>query len=176
MNIVFNLIDRAILLSDKRFHKRNISRVTEILIENSYPPDFIKKYTKARLFKINNTNDTNNKPLNTDIYNLKVALPFHSNFYNNCSKFLNKYNIQIISSIVNKLNKLVVLGKNKTNKLEQTNVVYELSCKDCDARYIGETERALNKRISEHRNNKNEKLYMYTKAHINMISTLIPLK
>ena len=46
-NIVFNLIDRAILLSDKRFHKRNISQVTEILIENSYPPDFIKKYTKA---------------------------------------------------------------------------------------------------------------------------------
>ena len=39
-NIVFNLIDRAILLSDKRFHKRNISRVTEILIENSYPPEF----------------------------------------------------------------------------------------------------------------------------------------
>ena len=109
-NIVFNLIDRAILLSNKRFHKRNMSRVTEILIE--------KKYTKVRLFKIDNTNNTNNKPVNIDSYNLKVPLPFHPNFYNNCSKFLNKYNIQIIPSIVNKLNKLVVLGKDKTNKLE----------------------------------------------------------
>ena len=64
-NIVFNLIDRAILLSDKRFHKRNISRVTAILIENSYPPDFIKKYAKARFVKINNTNNANNKAVNT---------------------------------------------------------------------------------------------------------------
>ena len=138
-NIVFNLIDRAISLSDKCFHKRNISRVTEILIENSYSPDFIKKYTKARLFKINNTNNTNNKPVNTDSHNLKVSIPCHSNFYNNCSKFIKEYNIQIIPSIVNKLNKLVVLGKDNTNKLEQTNVVYEYSCKDCDARCIGET-------------------------------------
>ena len=128
------------------------------------------------LYYSTNTNNTNNKPVNTDSYNLKVSLPYHSNFYNNCSKFLKKYNIQIIPSIVNKLNKLVVLGKDKTNKLEQTNVVYEFSCKYCDVRYIGETKRALNKRISEHRNNKNEKLYMYTKAHINMISTLIPLR
>ena len=63
----------------------------------------------------------------------------------------------MIPSIVNNLNKLVVLGKHKTNKLEETNVVYEFSFKDCDARYVGETKRALNKRISEHRNNKNEK-------------------
>ena len=40
-------------------------------------------------------------------------------------------------------------------------VVYEFSCKDCDARYIGETKRALNKRISEHRNNKKEKAVVH---------------
>ena len=83
-----------------------------------------------------------------------MSLPFHSNFYNNCSKFLKKYNIQIIPSIVNKLNKLVVLGKDKTKKLERTNIVYEFSC-------IGETKRALNKRISDHRNNKNEKAVVH---------------
>ena len=54
-----------------------------------------------------------------------------------------------------------MLGKDKTNKLEQTNVVYEFSCKDCDARYIGETKCALNKRISEHRNSKNEKAVVH---------------
>ena len=91
----------------------------------------------------------------------KSAITVYSNFYNNCSKFLKKYYIQIIPSIVNKLNKLVVLGKDKTNKLEQTNVVYEFSCKDCDARHIGETKHALNKRISEHRNNKNEKAVVH---------------
>ena len=37
-NIVFNLIDRAILLSDKCFHNKNILRVKNILNENSYPP------------------------------------------------------------------------------------------------------------------------------------------
>ena len=37
-------------------------------------------------------------------------------------------------------------------------MVYEFACKDCDARYIGETKRALNKRISEHRINNNDDL------------------
>ena len=55
MNIVYNLVDRAILLSDKCFHYQNITRVKRILQENSYPLDFIEKHIKSRLAKIHFT-------------------------------------------------------------------------------------------------------------------------
>ena len=71
---------------------------------------------------------------------------------------MKKHNIQAIPHIVNKFDKIVVLGKDTTNKLDQTNVVYEFSCKDCSAHYIGETKRVLKKRMSEHSRNKNEEL------------------
>ncbi len=34
---------------------------------------------------------------------------------------------------------------------DQGNLIYKLSCNDCDAVYVGETSRALADRISEHR-------------------------
>ena len=33
---------------------------------------------------------------------------------------------------------------------KQTGVVYEISCKDCDDKYIGETLRSLKTRLAEH--------------------------
>jgi len=35
--------------------------------------------------------------------------------------------------------------------------VYKISCKDCDATYVGQTKRKLNTRISEYRNQINRK-------------------
>ena len=40
--------------------------------------------------------------------------------------------------------------QNKTDKLDKTNVVYLLSCKDCNTNYIGETSRSFSVRFKEH--------------------------
>jgi len=37
------------------------------------------------------------------------------------------------------------------------NVVYKLTCKNCDSTYVGQTKRKLNTRISEHRRDINKK-------------------
>ena len=43
--------------------------------------------------------------------------------------------------------------KDKTNNvLDRSLVVYSIKCKTCQAEYIGKNERALSKRIEEHRN------------------------
>ncbi len=44
----------------------------------------------------------------------------------------------------------LVHPKDKVKKYDKTGVVYQIQCSDCDSSYVGETERSLKKRISEH--------------------------
>lgn len=69
-------------------------------------------------------------------------------------------NLGLTPITCNKMNlgSLIVNNKDKQNILEK-NGVYEIKCANCDAIYIGQTGRSLNKRIMEHKksiqNNKN---------------------
>ena len=51
---------------------------------------------------------------------------------------------------ITNLRRLLVSPKDKEDTLEKAGVVYEVKCKDCEARYIGETERPLKTRMQEH--------------------------
>ncbi|XP_026824291.1 uncharacterized protein LOC113561691 [Ooceraea biroi] len=62
INVITSLIDRAILLSDKRFHDANIDLVKSILINNSYPLDSIERHIKMRRKKIVHRRNDNNNP------------------------------------------------------------------------------------------------------------------
>ncbi|CAB0035040.1 unnamed protein product [Trichogramma brassicae] len=52
INVVYNLTDRAILLSDKSFHASNLNIVSSLLQLNDYPRRFIDKYIHIRLQEI----------------------------------------------------------------------------------------------------------------------------
>ena len=40
--------------------------------------------------------------------------------------------------------------KDKIAKLDKVGVVYQITCEDCNAQYVGETERVVKKRATEH--------------------------
>ena len=46
---------------------------------------------------------------------------------------------------------MLVDPKDKTEQSKQFGVVYEITCSDCDAVYIGESARNLQKRLSKHK-------------------------
>ncbi|XP_018395960.1 PREDICTED: uncharacterized protein LOC108774367 [Cyphomyrmex costatus] len=52
----------------------------------------------------------------------------------------------------NKMSKYIKVQKDIRQKNTKNNVVYKISCADCDASYIGQTGRQLKTRIAEHRN------------------------
>ena len=52
INIIYNLVDRAISLSNKQFHKENLNIVTQILQDNNYRRKFINRYIYPRLCNI----------------------------------------------------------------------------------------------------------------------------
>lgn len=50
MNTIYNLVDRAILLADVRFHSKNIDIVKQILSNNYFPTQIINRYVQKRLY------------------------------------------------------------------------------------------------------------------------------
>ena len=53
--MVYNLVDRAILLSSSQFHQDNISKTKKILLANFYPAKFVQKYVDLRMKKLSST-------------------------------------------------------------------------------------------------------------------------
>lgn len=51
---------------------------------------------------------------------------------------------------VNSLKSFIKVHKDKIETGSRNNVVYKISCKDCNATYVGQTKRLLKNRIKEH--------------------------
>ena len=145
------LVDRALKLSHHKFHESNLEIVKKLLIQNDYPISFINKYIKKRIHCItqDNNNDNKNKRIN-NFNKFSLVLPFFKFSYSHIKNILKPFDIHIISSANNKL-KFIKLGKDKIKKKNTQNTVYEISCLDCDSKYIGQSKRKLCKRISEHK-------------------------
>ena len=64
-------------------------------------------------------------------------------------------NVRMSYTGINKLRSLIRVQKDKLPKNQKNNVVYKISCKDCDASYVGQTGRLLKTRVKEHRSHIN---------------------
>jgi len=152
-NIIDNLVDQAILLSDERFHSSNLEVVKTILRNNCYPVELINKKIKNRLItikknKISEECETND---NKDI-NKTMVVPYVKNISFGIKRIV-KNCVNVRFSIPKKLDSIIKKGKDKLEVEQNTGVVYRLDCEDCEQVYIGQTKRHLETRVKEHRNN-----------------------
>ena len=53
----------------------------------------------------------------------------------------------------NTIGNQVIRVKDKLDKENKINVVYQIDCQDCESKYVGETGRMLGDRIREHKSN-----------------------
>ena len=148
------LVDKMIKLSDKKFHEYNFAYIKNILKSNDYPEDYILKHIKKRLYfhKI----ERKNKEVNIE-KNINLVIPFTIILNKNIRSISNKFKFNIINSTIHKFN-FVRLGKDRLDRLNNSNVVYKINCNDCNGFYIGQTSRLLKIRLTEHeREIKNKK-------------------
>ncbi|RWS19215.1 reverse transcriptase-like protein, partial [Leptotrombidium deliense] len=126
-SVVYALVQRAFnIISDVQDIATELNYIRQILINNNYPLDIINnviKDTKPKTVELPNTSSTAiPKPL---------VLPY--------IQVHHKSNKQIKHFFNNKAIK------------QNTNVIYEINCKDCVAKYVGQTKRDLFIRVKEHR-------------------------
>lgn len=173
-SLITSLVDRAILLSSKKFHNQNINKIESILLKNNYPHDFIKKQIKLRINTLNNRHKTK---INTTIdlfpnflgnefnnhqysenFNY-ISLPFVPNISLQIEKVLNKFHIKTAFKNHN------TIGKNFFNNLKdnihitsESNIIYQIDCINCNANYIGQTKQTLKNRLYQHKNSIKKKI------------------
>ncbi|KYN15935.1 hypothetical protein ALC57_11828 [Trachymyrmex cornetzi] len=56
---------------------------------------------------------------------------------------------------IHKLSSFIKVQKDSLQKTSQTDVVYRINCKECDASYVGQTSKCVKIRMAEHRNHIN---------------------
>jgi len=155
-SIIFGLTDKIMLLTDQKHQKRNFEIIINNLQTNNYPTSFIFnsinrriKYLKEKNFdKIKNINDNKNS---------YCVIPFTKGVSNKFSHILAKYDIKTAFFGNNKLDQIIKTGKDQLNVTQQRNVVYRISCTQCNMTYVGQTKRQLKTRIKEHKLDINKK-------------------
>jgi len=100
------------------------------------------KYLLSRQFQRNNST-TKNKVFFT--------IPFLQTISNQFRHILKNPRIRLSFYSLNKIHHIKA-HKDILPIQSQKNVVYKLSCKDCDATYVGQTSRQLKTRMAEHSN------------------------
>lgn len=93
--IVYNLVDKAVLLSDPTYHSENINIIKEILKQNSYPIKFINQNIKKRFTHLRHNNNNSPSVEETDTDRNFIVLPYHS--------LLSKNFLDILEALIFKL-------------------------------------------------------------------------
>jgi len=156
--MMYGLIDRAFLLSHLSYQK-NIELVIELLLENGYPFNLIFEKISNRIKTFIYNNRSLNKNKNQDKNNNcsaemnKKVIPYIKKISESVTAIIDQSKYIISYRVLNNLGKFIKVHKDSNNLFNNNNVVYEISCSDCNASYVGQTKRQLKTRIKEHCNN-----------------------
>ena len=117
-----------------------LNTIGEDLAVNGYPRSFVESVMK------NNRNDniSTNKPIRY------IPAPYIKATTERVNKILRPYNLRLGSKPTNTLKIKLCILKDKISDEDKTNCVYQISCGECPAQYIGQTSRELKTRVKEH--------------------------
>jgi len=115
----------------------------------------LKVKNRLKTLIYSNSNSNNNKNDSDDINNKKIiVIPYINKMSELVAIAINKSQYTIDYRVLNHLGGWHIRAHKDTNNLfTNNNVVYKISCKDCDASYVGQTKRQLKTRVKEHSNN-----------------------
>jgi hypothetical protein len=155
---IMGMVDRAFLLSDPHFHKKNIELIIGILLNNDYPVQLIFETINSRLKSLiykQTLKQTDSDRIDDKEKTPWFVLPYVPDISDKFASITKNLNVRLAFFSLNKLGRIIRVQKDALPSNLKKNVVYKIVCKDCDASYVGQTGRRLKTRTAEHRNNIN---------------------
>jgi hypothetical protein len=152
---IMGMVDRAFLLSHPRYHQKNIKFIIDTLLSNDYPLTFIFDTINTRIKSLlyKRTRIQNEPPpTNEESRGHWFTVPYVPYISEKFKNVVTDLNVNLSFYSLNKLNNYIKAQKDILPTQSHKNVVYRISCKNCDATYVGQTLRQLKTRITEHRN------------------------
>ena len=144
-NIIVALKNRISKICDERFLKNNLDRLCQILCNNGYPKNLVKKL----VYNSNQVVDV--LPIEPPQQKVYRKLPFIPEITSKLVSVLRSDNIQIANYNVKCIGQLFSKMKTKTPPMLGSNVVYSIPCGECNLVYVGQTTQWLRSRITQHR-------------------------
>jgi hypothetical protein len=80
-----------------------------------------------------------------------VVIPYIQGVSETLARLFQSKGIRTHYKPVNSIRQHLVAPKDKSKTEQRSGTVYHISCEDCPAAYVGESERALKTRLAEHR-------------------------
>lgn len=153
INTAYNMIHKVLTISDEEFHQTNERRITNILRDNGYPNTIIRELFLKHKYRRPKEPDelpTNNGFFNSVTYIPKLTDNFKQAIQNNIQ------DIRLAFKSNRTLGNLFSNLKAKTEKDQQSDVIYKINCKGksqepCNLCYIGTTKQLLRQRLSNHK-------------------------
>ena len=155
-SIINNLVDRALLLSDREFHNSNLKLITDTLVEDDVPLSFVHEIINQRLLSLEHKTRLGNNHVNINTENKPfVSLPYVEGLSEKILGILRSYIINTAFKNQKNPNMIFKQTKDKLPIEQDSNIVYSVPCKgnNCKAVHIGQTKRFLKNRLNEHKNN-----------------------
>jgi len=123
----------------------------KVLLDNAYPLKLIFEKINLRIKDMTKKNQPHRMEKNVNESQRKlIVLPYIKNISEKINLSIDKSKYLTGYRILNKLTTFIKRHKDR-NKFElNNNVVYKISCNNCNASYVGQTKRQLKTRINEH--------------------------
>jgi hypothetical protein len=148
------LLHRAESHCSEEYKKREINNVKESLALNGYKNNLISTCHRNLNRPANDQeNDNSASTNNTERTSFKyVSVPYIRGASERVCKILRPHGIKLGHKPAHTLRSKLCSVKDRREQMDRNGVVYKIKCKQCDAEYIGETGKEMNKRITEHKN------------------------
>ncbi|XP_072020493.1 uncharacterized protein [Amphiura filiformis] len=80
-----------------------------------------------------------------------ITIPYIQGVTEGLSRTIRKAGVQVHVKPTNTIRRMLVAPKDKPKKCDRSCVIYGITCNNCESQYVGETERPLRKRLTEHK-------------------------